>query len=388
MKVKKSTLKLVVLILIAVICVLAVYFSFPAIFKFIKYIVGLFMPFILGYLFSVVVKPLVTFMEKQFKIPRVVSAVIVMVLLLGVIGGLITLVVYRAVDEVKNIYNQLDVIIAEISKMRISLEGMFERMPQVVQDSVSAFLDDVLVTITGILSIKSAPLMSSAGGLAAALPKILVSFIAFILSSFFMVCDFEIVSRTIDRVFKLQWREKLFNVRMQLKKYLGGYIKAQLAIMSVAFLIMLISFAILDVKYGALVAAGIALFDALPFFGSGAVLWPWSIISFINGDLKLGFGCIITYVVIFLVRQLIEPKIVSKNIGMHPILTLMSMYIGYRVLSIGGMILGPIIMLTVISFYRAGVFDGIFEFFKTIWFFIKKEINSVKAYVKKLWESE
>ena len=173
--------------------------------------------------------------------------------------------------------------------------------------------------------------------------------------------------------------ERLADIRMELKKYMGGYVRAQCIIMTVAFCILFIGLTILQKDYALLIAIGIAVLDALPFFGSGAALWPLALVSFLSGSVKSGVGLVIIYLIIILTRQTIEPKLVSSKIGLHPILTLMSMYVGYRTFSIGGMILGPITLMIVISFYRAGVFDPIIKMLKNLGLFFKHEFEHIKA---------
>ena len=177
-------------------------------------------------------------------------------------------------------------------------------------------------------------------------------------------------------------------VRGELRKYLGGYFKAQVILMGIVFVILLLELSVLRVSYALLIALGVAILDALPFFGSGLVLWPWAIISFATGDIKRGIGLVIVYVSIALVRRLAEPKLLSSRMGMNSILTLMSMYIGYRLLSIGGLILGPIIMMLGVSFYKAGVFDGIISFVKLVIKFINEQIILLKNFFVKLTGSE
>ena len=182
--------------------------------------------------------------------------------------------------------------------------------------------------------------------------------IYFILSLFFIMSDQEKVKNTVKKCFTKSFLEKASDVGGQLKIYLGGYIKAQLVIMSIAFVVIFVGLSISRVEYAMLIALGIAALDALPLFGSGIVLIPWSIISLLSRDFKMGVGLLIIYLAIVLTRQMLESKIVSHNLGTNPLLTLMSMYIGYKIFSIGGMILGPIILVLVISFHKAGALEA------------------------------
>ena len=148
------------------------------------------------------------------------------------------------------------------------------------------------------------------------------------------------------------------------------------------FTILFVGFKILGINYSLLIALGTAVFDALPFFGSGAVLWTWAAVSFLSSEFSRGVGLIIIYLCVIFTRQMIEPKIVSKNIGLNPILTLMAMYVGYRTLSIGGMIFGPLLLMLAISLYRAGVFDPLIEFLRDIKRIIYNEIQTIKQQFK------
>ena len=111
--------------------------------------------------------------------------------------------------------------------------------------------------------------------------------------------------------------------------------------------------------YPFLSALGIGFVDALPILGSGTVMIPWAIIAAINGDLNLGIAIIIIYAIILIVRQLVEPKIVSNKIGIHPIFTLIAMYTGFRLIGVLGLFVGPIILIILKNIFRVSIENGI-----------------------------
>jgi len=115
----------------------------------------------------------------------------------------------------------------------------------------------------------------------------------------------------------------------------------------------------LNVGYPLLIALGIAFSDALPILGSGTVMIPWAIISSIQGDLKLAIALIVLYVIISIVRQILEPKMVSKHIGIHPIFTLVAMYTGYKAIGFFGMLLGPIVLIIIKPIFETLIDKGI-----------------------------
>lgn len=375
-------IKTIVLTLLSIAAVILIIVFFPEILSLITSILGLFLPFILGYLYSLAVAPLTKLLQKRFKLPQSASAIIVILLTIGLLGSIIGVIVMKVTDEIKSIYENLPAITVEVTyrwkEITEKFSVFYGAMPEAVQEALNGVGENVISTLASLADRDYTPIISTAGNAAKRVPGIFISSIVFLLSSYFMVSDSKNIKMHLNAVMSPTFRSRLETVKGEIKKYVGGYIKAQLIIMMFSTTILFIGFNILKVDYSLLIAIGTAIFDALPFFGSGAVLWTWAIICFLTSDFARGIGLIIIYLCVIFTRQVIEPKIVSTKIGLHPILTLMSMYIGYRTLSIGGMIFGPLILMLIISLYRAGFFGGIISFGETIINLIKKEFADLK----------
>lgn len=392
MKIKKSRIKIIMFILGIAVLAAAVYFFLPSILELIGFLVSLFLPFLLGYLFSLAVNPLADMLQKRLKIPRGMSAVLVIVLIVGILGGIVTLGIWKIVDEVRMVYTQFPAIYSNIQRVVHSfgdkMSIIYDNLPGNIQQALSAIGGGISERTADFINVKSTPVVDYAGNFAKALPSVFVAVIVFVLSSYFMVSDNRAVSEAVNKIIPERFSERVNIVKRELKKYLGGYCKAQVILMFIAFVIIFIGLSILDVNYALLIALGIAILDALPFFGSGFVLWPWTLIAFVDGNVKLGFGLLIIYAAVTVMRRFAEPKLVSTGAGMHPILTLMSMYVGYKTLSLGGLILGPIILMIIISFYKAGIFDGLIRLIKNMGALIKQEYLLFKAFLIKLIRSD
>lgn len=393
MKIKKNRIKIILFILSIAVLAVAVYFFLPSILKLLGFLISLFLPFLLGYLFSLAVNPLADTLQKRLKIPRGMSAVLVIVLIVGILGGILTFAVWKIIDEARMVYTQFPTIYANIQNgihsVGDKLSVVYDNLPGNIQQALSALGEGVSGKTADFINVKSTPMVVDyAGNFAKALPSVFVAVIVFILSAYFMVSDNKAVSAAVNKIIPERFSEKVNIIKAELKKYLGGYCKAQVILMFIAFVIIFIGLSILDVDYALLIALGIAVLDALPFFGSGFVLWPWTIIAFINRDLKLGLGLLIIYAAVTVMRRFTEPKLVSSGAGMHPILTLMSMYVGYKTLSLGGLILGPIILMVIVSFYKAGVFDRLIRLVKNMGALIKQEYLLFKAFLIKLIRSD
>ncbi len=392
MKIKRKWIKILLFILGLAAAAAVVYVFLPKILDVVGFLIKLFLPFLLGYLFSLAVNPLADLLQKKLKIPRGFSAALVMVLIIGIVGGLLTFAVWKIFDEVRMLYTQFPAIYENIRNGIHSfgdkMSAVYANLPDNIQRAFTAVGDTISSKAADFINTKSTPVMNNAGDFAKALPSVFVAVVVFILSAYFMVSENEAVSRTVNKMFKPKFMERLAVVKTELKKYLGGYLKAQGILMFIAFGIMFIGLSALNIDYALLIALGIAVLDALPFFGSGLVLWPWTVAAFLNGDVKAGIGLIIIYLAVMFTRRFAEPKLVSSGLGMHPILTLMSMYIGYKTMSIGGLILGPIILMLIVSFYKAGIFDAPIRLLKSIGVTIRKQFILFKNFFVNLMESD
>lgn len=135
-------------------------------------------------------------------------------------------------------------------------------------------------------------------------------------------------------------------------KGLKGYLKAQLMLMGITFIILTTGLMILKVPYFILIAIAISIVDVLPILGSGVIIVPWSIISFILGNGYLGKGLAVIYIILIITRQILEPKIMGKEIGVRPLYTFLATILGSLILGPIGLILGPLIAVLVTSIIR------------------------------------
>ena len=132
----------------------------------------------------------------------------------------------------------------------------------------------------------------------------------------------------------------------------------------ISFFIVLIGLMLLqimnyNVQYPLLAAIAIGFVDALPILGTGTIMIPWIVISVLNNDVKLAvaLGCL--YLIVMISRQLLEPKIVGKNIGIHPIFTLIAMYTGFKIIGVIGMFVGPIILIILKNIFETMIDNGV-----------------------------
>ena len=203
--------------------------------------------------------------------------------------------------------------------------------------------------------------MTAAGNLAMRLPFFLVSVLVSVISAYFFTVERDEVLNWAKKVMPQAVVKRMTLVMDNLRYAVGGYFKAQFKIMGVVFLILMVGFALLKINYFALIAFLIAFLDFLPFFGTGTAMIPWALYKFLVGDYKTAILLFVIYAVTQLVRQILQPKLVADSMGMNPLVTLLLLYVGYRVSSVLGLLLSVPIGMVVINMHQAGAFDYIFD---------------------------
>ena len=320
-----------------------------------------FMPFIIGWLISLIASPVVHFFEEKLKVKRKAMTAVVIVAVLAVVVLLVYLLLAKLVKEGVNFVNELpniwNSILAEFNKVGANLQGVYDRMPADMQATV----DDIIVELgnyaDGIMSRSELPSFEAVGNAAKQIPDIFLSIVICLLSAYFFVADKGYMSAAVEKYVPASVRYHLDLIRRSFRNAVGGYFRAQFKIECWVYILLVIGLMILGVDYAFLVAFGIAVLDFLPVFGTGTVMLPWAVIELLSNNYRMMFGLLAIWLIGQLVRQVIQPKIVGDSIGMDAIPTLFLLYIGYRAAGVLGMILAVPIGIILVNLYEEGVFD-------------------------------
>ena len=329
-----------------------------------------FMPFLIGWVISMIANPLVRFLERKLKIVRKHSSIVIIIatIALIVIGGYFLIVrtfmeILGFITELPDMYANLQLQFVDIGE---KFEHFFELLPIEIivslknwGNTLSSYLSDVVAAI-------GVPTVEAAGSVARNIPNAFVMFVVTMMSAYFFIADRERIVGTIRRIMPKSVMQHCDRIYAQIKKLIGGYFAAQFKIMGIVALILFIGFLLLRVRYAILFAALIAFLDFLPFFGTGTALIPWAVVLFLAGDYGTAIGLIIIYLVSQVVRQIIQPKIVGDSMGLDPLSTLFFMYIGFKVKGIAGMILAVPVGVILIELFHAGVFEPLTDGIKEI----------------------
>ena len=349
-------------IIIFLLTILGIYLAFK--------LAVFYMPFLIAFILSLLIEPIIRFSMKHFKLRRRTSAIIVFIVVLGILIGFLAWGIFALISESSNLLNSLNIYMERIavwfnqiiSKIDLSKLKIPNEILQTISSSGTELLGTASEWIKGALT--------NLLNVITSIPTIAIYTVIAILALYFICTDKIYMIDQLEHHFPEIWVRKLTKHIREIVKSLGCYLKAEAILVLVSFVVCLIGLYIfkfigLNVPFPLMAALGIAFVDALPIFGSAAVMIPWAIISACDGDLTLGISLIVLLTIMGIVRQFIEPRVVSGQIGIHPIFTLIAMYTGFRFIGVIGMLIGPIILIVLKNIFATmidkGVAKAIFE---------------------------
>lgn len=318
----------------------------------VKYSLEWMMPFIIGYIVASMLKPFIKKMEKKIRINKKLLAALVVLVFYATIGVLIGFVSVKLFVSIRDIFTKLPDIYKTSIEPSISsgfdfMLYWFSRLDQSVAQGFSDIINSFSKSLGNIITSISSGTVGFITNMLTSVPVFFVKLVFAIISSFYFAIDYDLVSKFLKR----QFPEKSQNLLLDIKKYtlqtLLKFSKAYGIIIGITFTELSIGFLILGVEKAIAIAALIAILDIIPVLGVGGILFPWAITRLIKGDFVFAAGLIIIYVIVLVVRNVIEPKVVGSQVGLHPIVMLICMFTGVKIFGFLGLFIMPIIIIII-----------------------------------------
>lgn len=328
-------------------------------------IISFFMPFVIGLIIALAAAPLVRFLERRVKLMRRFTSMAIIVGALALIVFLIWLVLSNLIREgiqfVQDAPAILDAMGEELRNTVEKLQQMMKLLPDNVQQSIFDGMDNMGNTVSESISSLYSPTVEIAGNVARRIPGILISTIVALMSAYFFLADYDKIIDAAKKTMPDIFMKTMTFIRKKSGEIVGSYFLAQFRIMFVIAAVLAVGLTIAGVSYSGLVAVLIAILDFLPIFGTGTVLIPWAVIKLLNGAYGAAVFLLALYGLTQLIRQLIQPKLIGDTMGMNPLLTLLFLYIGYRLGGFTGMILAVPIGMIMLEVIRMGAYDSLID---------------------------
>ena len=315
-----------------------------------RYALSLLLPFLLAYAVSMLVRPIANKFAQRTRLPQRLCSVVLLVLVFGFGGWGVWAGSVRLITELGNLLERLlsdGGILDAMDSLMLWAESIGARFGLLSQGegNAQAFYEAVMQTVGNILSSIATRLPELAANLFSALPSVLFFLIVSVVACFYFCTDGVRFMGGMTSFLPFKWQQKLPQIGSGMRNILRKYVKAYGILLALTFALLLVGFWVLRIEYAFLLAFLIALADLLPVIGVGTVLIPWGIVMLLQKDFYVGFGLCILCLAISLVRQVAEPKVLGKSLGLHPLLTLFATYVGFSLFGIVGMILAPVVAL-------------------------------------------
>ena len=325
-----------------------------------------FMPFLIAGIIAIIIEPIIKFCMNKLKMSRRVSSILVVgitiiIFALVVVFGSIALA-NEAIKLTANIGSYVGEIITNIQNFVSTIGERYPDIPeeviQTAESSIISFINSMREWIVAWAASILKWVFS--------VPRVITTVVITILALIFFAKDRIYVIDMIEHHFPKSWIKNSMTVIKETFSTIGGYIRVYGKIILITFAELYIGFTIIrligyNIPYPLLYAVIIAIVDILPILGVGTVLIPWFIWLFATGDVGFGVAILVLHVVIFVIRQFMEPKLVSKQFGIHPLITLFAMYAGVKAAGVIGLILGPITLMILKCIFAKQIERGLFK---------------------------
>lgn len=321
-------------------------FIFALVYIFCNYLFGILAPFILGFIFAYIA---VRLSKKIFKKDSKTLRVIALVILYLIIGSILVLLVILGINElidfigtIPSLYKQyVEPVLLGISSDINVKNG---NLPIEFQTELKDIITNLLDSIKSLVSSISSAIVSSGTSLISNTTSVIIGVLTTFITSFFVVYDYEGILNYLEKLFDGITKGLYREVKDYLVNTVFLVIRSYGLIMAVTFVELFIGLMIMGVNNFALVAMIIAFLDILPVLGVGTVLIPWALFEIIVGDIGMCIGLLVIYGIITVIRNIIEPKLVGGNLGLHPLATLFSMLVGLELFGALGMFGCPLLI--------------------------------------------
>ena len=335
------------------------YYVFPALKEIFSFLLPILLPFLIGWLIAALMEPLVVYLQKGLRIKRGLAAFITLISLLAILIGIIALSISWLSVEVVRLSRELPGIlnvIMEFSKDFFaqiqSYYSEFNLGPRLVEG-----LSQSLSTIVSGISNVTSGATNLVLGTATVLPNLFILLIVSLMAAYFFSRDKQVIGDVVSRMLPASICNVAGTMSEDVGKAIIGYIRAQITLVSITALQTVVGLYLIGVKYALTMGVVVGIIDILPVVGSGSIYIPWAVFEFIRGNYSRAIGLGVIYAFIIVVRQVLEPKLVADNLGIHPLGTLIAIFVGYKLFGFLGLILGPFVLVIMKAASRANLFS-------------------------------
>ena len=312
-----------------------------------RYLLPLWSPFLLGLGVALLAEPGVAFMTQRLRMPRAAAAAVGVT---GAVTGICLLVLmgcsflFRELGSLSGILPDLELTARSGIRMLQSwLLDLAGHSPQSLQPMLETNVNELFSGGTALLSRVSSYILGLAGHMLSHVPDSALTTGTAVLAAYMTSVRLPHIRRWVREHLPLERLKPLLDALKRVQEAAGLWLISQMKLALVTFLMLMSGFLLLRVRYAPFLAFLVSLVDAFPVFGTGTVLLPWGLVCFLQQDNARAVGLISLYVVIWATRSFLEPRLVGRQLGLDPLVTLIALYSGYKLWGLVGMLLMPLL---------------------------------------------
>lgn len=330
----------------------ALYFV-PELFVILSSALSLLVPFIIAALVALLMEPAISLLTTRTRMSRSAAVALSMLAFFGSFGLLVTFAITRLVRELSELSLYLPRYVKPVQEFTTYTFERSKLLYFSLPPDVTLKFREGLGNMTGNLSNMAGSLAQFLIGLASALPGAVLGIIVALIAIYFFSKDRELIVRLWMNLIPSPWSDRSLQVIREVSRAFLSYIRAQAFLVSLTTVQAIAGLYIIGARYALTMGLLIGFFDVLPVLGPAAIILPWAVWSFISGNVAFGVKLVVLYLLLWLVRQTLEARVVAANLGLHPLAVLAVMYIGLNIIGVAGLFLGPLLLITFQSIYKA-----------------------------------
>lgn len=313
------------------------------------------LPFIIAFILAFLIEPLVVKLSSSFKIRRIYASLLVITVVIVFLVFVLVLLGSRLYRELAELAAAFPLIYDNTFNLVIEKAAVLQQYISLnpeIQNALNSSLQDLLNTLQSAIKTGSMGLLAILGSLPALLMVIVVSMVATLITS----VSFPKVKEWLFQRIKGEYSAKSKLVASDLGSALVGFLRALIILVSVTAIVVTVGLLLIGNKYAFTLGILAGLLDLLPIIGPSLIFIPWIVVLLVSGQLALALKLLLVYLTATILRAVLEPKVMSDNIGIHPLPTLISMYVGLKLFGAAGLIMGPALLVLYIAVRKAAIF--------------------------------
>ncbi len=340
-----------------------------------KYFFGILFPFLLGFLIAFSLRPIINWIQSHLKINNKIISAIVLLGFYSIIGTGLFFASIKLFTMLKELFENIPKMFANdiqplINQFTNWLSDIFYKINPDIIKFIQQYDQNIFEQLGGIVKNISTGAINLLTSMVTKLPSFFVGFLFTIISSFFIVIDYTKITRFLNSQITGKNRKLFTAVKRNGIDVVFNFMKAYGILLSVTFIEASIGLSLMKIDNAIGISLIIALVDIFPVLGTGTVLVPWAIVNFLNGNIPDAIGLAILYAVITVIRQVLEPRVIGESIGLYPLVTLMSMFLGVNLFGAVGLFGLPIVVTIAVKLHEEGIISIYRE--------PEKQVNKIK----------